>query len=369
MKINDIITWNFPQHTVNWDFIESIPEIAALKTVKQSPEWHAEGSAWEHTKYVVKNAVYYSEKLGLNIPETGILVTAALLHDVGKTATTFTDEVGKIHSYGHEFESEKIARRLLWDESVELRERICNLVKLHMEMHGFKRFKQFPTFKKRLHAIINRVDDFYLLCLLHMCDTRGSYYDSEQKCRDLDNCEAICEFAYRHKHDLRDVELRKLFHMYHKPLNVYVMIGLPGAGKSTFIENMDFQLPCRILSRDRIRVELGFCGEGDKIVGTKEQEDAVSKAFDTRFLEYLGKGYNVVIDNINLVKKYRDHYKSISSKYNIKWTYIYVQAPTLEDNYTRRPMISKDVYNSMLRKFEFPEKNEYDELLIIKNNA
>ena len=69
--------------TINWDLVESFPAFLQLKDTPQSPVWHAEGNAWIHTCEVVYWANYYAGTLGLNIPETKILVLAALFHDIG----------------------------------------------------------------------------------------------------------------------------------------------------------------------------------------------------------------------------------------------------------------------------------------------
>lgn len=160
------------------------------------------------------------------------------------------------------------------------------------------------------------------------------------------------------------ISLKGLYWFYHHPTSyVKVMIELPGAGKSTYVEK--FKDSHVILSRDLIRVELGFCKDGEKVVCTREQENQVTDVFEDRFYEALRTGKNIIIDNINLKKVYRDSYKTIASDFNVHWEYVYVQAPSLEDNYKRRPMISKERFDEMLSKFDFPDPSEYDRIITI----
>ena len=366
MELKKIVSWNYPnKNTIYWDYIESFPEIQALKETPQSPIWHAEGNVYNHTKAVVERASNLSEFAGLDIPETEILVTAALLHDVGKPTTTFTDEDGKIHSYKHEIESEKIARKLLWEEDVYKRERICRLVRLHMDIHKIKNYWKFETFKKHIVDLMNSTEDFYLLCLLCMADTKGAQYDPEAKCTDVEKCEELCDFAY----DLNrrfDWRIKQLWRTYFSTnQTVVILIGLPGAGKSLYASKQN----ATIISRDTIREELGICESGQKCVGTMQQESKVSELFDQRFVDALKRGENVIIDNINLRRSYRDHYKVLAKNHNVSWTYVYFQTEHLAINEIRRPEISHDIFMNMIDKFDFPDKSEYDNLLIVNGDV
>ena len=80
--------------------------------------------------------------------------------------------------------------------------------------------------------------------------------------------------------------------------SVYILCGMPGAGKSTFCKN---HLPnCKVVSRDIIRFELGYTSSvGDKFVGTKHQEQQVTIRENELIKEYLEAGYDIVLDNMN----------------------------------------------------------------------
>lgn len=359
MKISDFLKESQEGYYIDWEFVESIPEFAALKETEQSPEWHAEGNAWIHTKQVVNRAIELVKDEKMLPLDTEVLIMSALFHDIGKINTTFTDKDGKIHSYGHEKLSDKITRKLLWDENVAVREEICNYVKLHMECHNLKKMKQFNAFKKRIDYLKSNALKFKVLCFLHYCDVYGSNYNPDLKHKDLDNADMLVAYTEEF------VSLKNLYGFYHNQTsNVRVMIGLPGAGKSTVVEKYKKD-NIVVLSRDTIRTELGFCKEGEKVVCTKEQEDQVTDVFEDRFVEALANGKDIIIDNINLKRSYRDSYKELAENYNVHWEYVYVQAPSLEDNYKRRPMISKEQFDEMISKFDFPDPSEYDRLVTI----
>lgn len=100
---------------------EVLPELDALKSVKQNPKYHIE-DAYEHSMSVVDSA-----------PDDARLRYAALFHDLGKATTQQKDEDGTLHFIGHEKSSAKIAdnicRRLKM--STDDREEIVRLVKNH----------------------------------------------------------------------------------------------------------------------------------------------------------------------------------------------------------------------------------------------
>lgn len=75
---------------------------------QQDPEWHPEGDVWQHTLRAVDAAA----TLGRNPQEQGLLVLAALLHDVGKPDTT-TQVGGRWISPGHAAHGAPLAKAIL----------------------------------------------------------------------------------------------------------------------------------------------------------------------------------------------------------------------------------------------------------------
>lgn len=77
------------------------PELAALESTPQDPEWHPEGNVWTHTKLVVDAAAGISFKQNLSDEEHLVLLLAALCHDLGKPGTTTKNETGRVISHQH----------------------------------------------------------------------------------------------------------------------------------------------------------------------------------------------------------------------------------------------------------------------------
>ena len=151
-----------------------------------------------------------------------------------------------------------------------------------------------------------------------------------------------------------------------RKINVYVMIGLPGAGKDTWIKENLHDAVC-VVCRDDIRAELGFCKPGDKIVGSKGQEMLVSSIFDNKLKEYAYAGRDIVINNININKKYRVGYHKTLENFDVNWIYVIVEAPDLDTNKERRKgQIPPEVFDRMVARYEPPTPDEYDEIIYAK---
>lgn len=155
-----------------------------------------------------------------------------------------------------------------------------------------------------------------------------------------------------------------------KTIDMIVMIGLPGSGKSYTAEKTckayeEVGKPIEIISRDQIRIDLGFCGSDEKFAGTKSQEDKVSSIVTKRIKSCVERGVNFIIDNTSLKKKYRDAFKELVKNNNVRVIYHYIEADSIETNIERRKgQIDARVIRNMLSSLEFPSKSECDYLLI-----
>ena len=373
MRIKDLV--DVKNFKYNWEYIETIPEFAKLKECEQSKKWHGEGNVWIHTQRVCEEAINLCHKLAWRNETTWAtqLLVSALFHDIGKGVTTvFKKE--DWHAYGHEIESEKITRRLLWDEGFEVREPICALVRWHME--PLKVFES-KHYVEKILEISKVVPSWHILLYLKECDVRGSQPSNETatkidllKLGDLNRLTSRLNCFYG---ETNVPQLERLSHKTFgkKMITVYMLFGLPGAGKSTAINEITKTLtnrPYTVVSRDIARYELGFCKEGEKMVGTTEQEKAVSEKCDEMILTAASFGDDIIIDNTNLKKAYRDNYHTLLQDYDVLWVYVYVEASKLEKNLSRREgMINASVFDNMIRGFEWPSTNEYDILKTYTN--
>ena len=371
-------------YKVKWDYVETIPEFAKLKQCEQNPKWHGEGNAWQHTVKCVEAAqkLIKEDYCLLSDKSIRILLTAVLFHDIGKgTTTEFTK--GNWHSYGHEVVGERIARKMLWDEDFSARETVCSLIRWHMDVLRVAESRDFAT--KLLRMSCYQFFTWQYAIFVKMCDCLGSQPEDENQTNiDMAKLRFLKRFSQQMNcYDIslykRSFDRRKIFG---KNVNwestdpdkgktqAFMFIGLPGAGKNTAIDEMFKDRDIKVLSRDDIRAELGYCGKDDKIIGTPEQEKKVSEIFNNRLSEYAKNGVDFVINNINLKKKYRDDYHTMAnhaSGNNIEWVYVYVEAPTLQSNINRREgQIKASAFNDMIEKFDWPTADEYDEFFIKK---
>ena len=144
-----------------------LPELAATIGCEQSPDFHPEGSVFNHIGLML-------EKLPADADES--LPWAVLLHDIAKPVTAERDvATGKIHFYGHEKigadMAEQILQRLRFSKS-EIEE-IVAAVRHHMQ---FKDVKQMR--KATLRRLLLR-ETFPLELELHRLDCLGSHGDLE----------------------------------------------------------------------------------------------------------------------------------------------------------------------------------------------
>ena len=85
---------------------------------------------------------------------------------------------------------------------------------------------------------------------------------------------------------------------------VYLLVGLPGSGKSTWCKKEHLNLP--VISRDIIRYKLGYTsGPDEKARLTEAQEELITKEEYRCINQYLNSGIDFIIDDTNLKKKYR----------------------------------------------------------------
>ena len=141
----------------------------------------------------------------------------------------------------------------------------------------------------------------------------------------------------------------------------YVMIGVPGSGKSTWIKVNLPDIP--VVSRDIIRAEMGLCEMGDKIVGDRFQEQEVTEKEYQKMQELCDSGSSFAIDDIN-TGKYRKQLVDFLRKNNYKIVMVRINTP-LEVCQKRRtgqikPEVIERIYNFIIE----PTAEECDGAII-----
>lgn len=380
MKFRELFnneTW-FP----DWDKIFSIKEFKEMETCEQSKVWHSEGNVMNHTKLVTDSMLTMLRDT-YNILPSGndyyiMMMSAAICHDLGKPSTTvFDKEKNDYTTKCHGAVGARITRRLFFDEDFELRENVCYMIRHHMDLHHIFDKEEMST-RKMIQLSHGRVTVKDMLDL-NVCDSLGSKNEIEtidmldkktERIESLARALNCYETPYEFNNEYEKIDFFKDRNKQYpvgliKPyewgkFNMYVMVGVAGSGKSTYIKENYEYLP--VLSRDIIRTEIGLTGE--KPQGNKEQEDKVTEIFNGRLLEYCKKRQSFVIDNTNLKKMYRDSYLNMAWPYMPYIVYVYVEAPSIDENKNRRKgMMPLEVIDRMWNQFEFPEPTEYNELI------
>jgi poly(A) polymerase len=151
-----------------------LPELVATIACEQSPDFHPEGTVFEHIRLML-------EKMAADppSPRSGFGAASAhpslpwmvILHDIAKPATAELDPAtGKIHFYGHEKVGAALAERILQRLRFPKKqiEEIVACVRQHMQ---FKDVKQMR--KATLRRLLLR-ETFPLELELHRLDCLGS---------------------------------------------------------------------------------------------------------------------------------------------------------------------------------------------------
>ncbi|EDY84487.1 tRNA nucleotidyltransferase/poly(A) polymerase family protein [Verrucomicrobiia bacterium DG1235] len=117
-------------------WLRYFPELNALRSLPQDPEWHPEGDAWTHTLYCLDALVRDTDWSSLAEAERGVLAFGVLCHDLGKArCTRWALKRGEKHwiSPGHDSQSVWLAEQFFNKMRAphELRDKVMALVGNH----------------------------------------------------------------------------------------------------------------------------------------------------------------------------------------------------------------------------------------------
>ena len=144
---------------------DNIPELLDLADTLQPPEYHAEGDVAVHTRLAVEVCPEDCD------PD---LLWVALLHDIGKPATTQQNENGRITAHGHAKAGVEMADRILTTLGMpeKRRERILWAIRHHTFHHSWQLQKAEDLSKKQRRYLID--PNFPLLLEFLRIDTLAS---------------------------------------------------------------------------------------------------------------------------------------------------------------------------------------------------
>lgn len=147
---------------------------------------------------------------------------------------------------------------------------------------------------------------------------------------------------------------------------VYIMCGIPGSGKSTWISN-NLDENIKIISRDIIRYKLRYVDNPDKkVVLNKEQENHITQIEYKLINNYLSNGESIVIDDINS-GKYRNKLINELRKYNVHIIGVNLITPLDKCIKRRNGQINPNILSSIQKRLTPITKEEVDELININN--
>lgn len=132
---------------------------------------------------------------------------------------------------------------------------------------------------------------------------------------------------------------------------VYLMSGLPLAGKDTFIREYLKDIP--VISLDDIREEWG--------IGPEDGSGAVAAEARERAKVYLRKKQPFVWDATNIVSDTRRKLYSLCEGYGARVTVFYIEAPyeqLLKRNQIRKRSVPVPVIDRMIGKMDMVEPSE-----------
>lgn len=343
-------------------WITQQPWFEALKNCPQDPIYHAEGNVGTHTKMVVEQLLQLDEYQQLRTEEQELLAWAALWHDIAKPPCTQQDENGRWTAPKHAKVGAQWLRRQLWDWDWHKREALCNLV----QQHGLPIWCLDKPNPYRAVAANSLNSSNHLLYILSKADVLGRISKDQEAF--LERVELFKEFCL----EQGCWKQPKVFHNGHSqfkfflkgehhPAALYddtafeiiIMVGLPGAGKDTFMEQLD--LP--VVSLDAIRA-----AQGARHHDPKAQGMVIQTAYE-QAKKYAAAQQSFVWNSTNLTRNIRFKLIATLSVYNPRFKMIYVECSEKEFWARRQHLIPKKKLQKMWGSLEMPAPYEVHELV------
>jgi len=144
--------------------------------------------------------------------------------------------------------------------------------------------------------------------------------------------------------------------------SLILLVGIPGSGKTTYAEKYIEENPNTVhLSSDKIRAELW----GNE--ATQGDNNKVFSLMQSRAIDALNNGQNVVYDATNITRKDRSYIITLCPKFaKIECHIIWAPIETcIERDAARERTVGKEVIDRMLKRFQAPYYDEgIDEIKI-----
>ncbi len=366
-----------PGAPIDWARIEISPlkpEIDAMKATPQNPDWHGEGDVWTHTKLVAGYLVNMEEWKNASGKIRSVLLTAAILHDVGKPQSTRLVD-GTIISAGHAKKGTQLAREILWrrfglagsPEKQEFRETVCSLIRHHSKpVHLLNESR--PEFSVLSAAADGELVPLFtnrLLVTLVKADLSGRTADNIESSLDLldlfrttaqENRCYDSPFAFSSENSRYAYFAGRtdspLVDLYDETWGEVILLsGLPGTGKDYWIRKHYPERP--VISLDAIREKLHLPPEEDQtpvVVCAREKAK-----------EYLRAKIPFIWNATNIIQKTRSPIIRLFMDYGASVRVVFLEtdwSENLRRNTNRKDPVPEAVISRLLQKLEPPTVRE-----------
>ena len=146
---------------------------------------------------------------------------------------------------------------------------------------------------------------------------------------------------------------------------LYMLIGVPGSGKSTWIGAQDWARDCVLVSTDKlIDIEAGRQGKTYNDV-FKDYIDTATKLMNADVLEAVAEGKDIIWDQTNTGRKSRKaKLAMMPGYYKIAVVFATPEKEEWQRRINSRPgkMIPEGVLKAMAQGLQLPTEDEFDEI-------
>ena len=146
---------------------------------------------------------------------------------------------------------------------------------------------------------------------------------------------------------------------------LYMLIGVPGSGKSTWVNAQDWVKDCVLVSTDKlIELEAGRQGKTYNDV-FKDYIDTATKLMNADVLEAVAEGKDIIWDQTNTGRKSRKAKLAMAPGYHkIAVVFATPEKEEWQRRINSRPgkMIPEGVLKAMATGLQLPTEDEFDEI-------
>ncbi len=145
----------------------------------------------------------------------------------------------------------------------------------------------------------------------------------------------------------------------------YLLVGMPGSGKSTWCTQCHPSLP--VVSRDQIRAELGYTKDAqDKAVLDPELESIVTLRENALMEGLAARRQDFIVDDTNIKKVYRDQIIKFLKSLGVRVIGVQFDTPLELCIERRKNQIDSESMNNLFAKMAPLDNSEVDEIIIWK---